>query len=128
MANNDASKILKCLETLARQTGIAIRLLHHSRKGLPGTNGQSGMEEMRGAGAIAARAAVVEQVIPKWSDGICYPSIGGDKVELKYRNTPKPAQRHYKITPVRIGLEKHPAAGCGCIRSPGTLAQGYFGK
>ena len=50
----------------------------------------------------------MEQVIPKWSDGICYPSIGGDKVELKYRNTPKPAQRHYKITPVRIGLEKHP--------------------
>ena len=108
-SNTDASVVLKCLENVAKKTGIAIRLIHHPRKGAPGQKQAPGMDEARGASALVGRSAIVEQTIGKYheEDGRRTLSIGGKGADPKYRNTPRPSERHYEVIGVKIDDSKY---------------------
>ena len=108
-SNTDASIVLKCLEKVAKKTGIAIRLIHHPRKGPPGQKQVAGMDEARGASSLTGRSAIVEQTIGKYDEDSArrFLAIGGKGTDLKYRNTPRPAQRHYEVIGVKIDDSKY---------------------
>ena len=105
--NSDATRVMRGLERVAEQTQCAIRLLHHSRKGPPGVPVVTGMEEARGASAVLGRASIVEQIIIRQVGSDRILSIGGPESDLKYRNTPAPERRLYKIISVDIDGEKY---------------------
>ena len=100
--------VLKGLEKVAKQTGIAIRLIHHPRKGQVSKQAK-GMDEARGSSALLGRCAIVEQTIGKCreKDGRRFLTIGGKGSDLKYRNTPRPAERHYEMISVTIDDSKY---------------------
>jgi len=103
MRNDDASRIMKALERIAWEADIAIRILGHPRKGPIGETEQ-GMEGLRGASAVLGRASIVEQLIHWYEDGTQYMSIGGAG-ELKYRNSPHPERRAYRIQSMSIDVD-----------------------
>ena len=106
MENAVATMIMRALETIARNADLGIRILHHARKGPVGKT-QMGMEEARGASSILGRASIVEQVISQWTDDGKIITIGGDKSDLKYRNTPAPPKREYTIKSGQIDDSKY---------------------
>ena len=108
ISNDDATKICTSLEVLAKQLNIGIRLIHHSRKSSPGFKAPTGMEEMRGASAILGRSNITEQVLSEYKDGERILSIPSDSGDLKYRNSPHPPPRYFRIQGHRIDDEKYP--------------------
>ena len=108
IANDDATKICTSLEVLAKQLDIGIRIIHHSRKSAPGYKAPTGMEEMRGASAILGRSNINEQVLSEYKDGERTLSIPSDSGDLKYRNSPHPPPRFFRIQGQRIDDEKYP--------------------
>ena len=108
IANDDATKICSSLEVLAKQLDIGIRIIHHSRKSAPGYKAPTGMEEMRGASAILGRSNINEQVLSEYKDGERTLSIPSDSGDLKYRNSPHPPPRFFRIQGQRIDDEKYP--------------------
>ena len=106
MTNDIAAKIMKALEWLAKAQNLGIRIIAHPRKGDPtGKTVRNSFDELRGASAIAGRAAIVEQVILEIDSqtGERIAKIAGS--DLKYRNSPA-LPRAYALTPYQIDHDR----------------------